>query len=105
MKKLVALLLATLMMVSCFSFATAEEPIELLFWHHAGSGGINADAWLGLCCGNSHDDKLDDLSQCDDSNSLKQRNAYKRRCRHERDGPEPRLDQLYGFDDSVRWQD
>ena len=40
MKKLVALLLATLMMVSMFSFASADEPITLQFWHHAGSGGI-----------------------------------------------------------------
>lgn len=40
MKKLVALLLATLMMVSCMSFASADEPIEITFWHHAGSGGI-----------------------------------------------------------------
>ena len=39
MKKLVALLLATLMMVSCMSFASADDVIELTFWHHAGSGG------------------------------------------------------------------
>jgi len=40
MKKLVALLLATLMLASCMSFASADEPIVLQFWHHAGSGGI-----------------------------------------------------------------
>ena len=40
MKKLVALLLATLMMASMFSFASADEPIVITFWHHAGSGGI-----------------------------------------------------------------
>ena len=39
MKKLVALLLATLMMASMFSFASADEPITITFWHHAGSGG------------------------------------------------------------------
>ena len=40
MKKLVSLLLAALMLVSCMSFASADEPIVLRFWHHAGSGGM-----------------------------------------------------------------
>lgn len=38
MKKLVSLLLAVLMMMSCFSFASADEVIELDFWHSWGSG-------------------------------------------------------------------
>ncbi|MDD6142718.1 MAG: extracellular solute-binding protein [bacterium] len=38
MKKLVSLVLALLMMLSCVSFASAEGPIELEFWHAWGSG-------------------------------------------------------------------
>lgn len=38
MKKLVSLILAVLMMLSCVSFANAEDVIELDFWHSWGSG-------------------------------------------------------------------
>ena len=47
MKKLVSLLLALLMMLSCVSFASAEDVIELEFWHSWGSGA-NYEALVKL---------------------------------------------------------
>ena len=47
MKKLVSLILAVLMMLSCVSFANAEDVIELDFWHSWGSGA-NYEALVKL---------------------------------------------------------
>ena len=47
MKKLVSLVLALLMMLSCVSFASAEGVIELDFWHSWGSGA-NYEALVKL---------------------------------------------------------
>lgn len=47
MKKLVSLVLALLMMLSCVSFASAEGAIELDFWHSWGSGA-NYEALVKL---------------------------------------------------------
>lgn len=47
MKKLVSLILAVLMMLSCVSFASAEGVIELDFWHSWGSGA-NYEALVKL---------------------------------------------------------
>lgn len=47
MKKLVALLLSLLMMVSIVSLSSAEDPVEIEFWHSWGSGA-NYDALVKL---------------------------------------------------------
>ena len=38
MKKLLSVLLATMLLLSLCSFAAAEEPVNVLFWHSRGSG-------------------------------------------------------------------
>ncbi len=41
MKKLFAILLAMMMVLSMASFAMADEPIEITIWHSWGSGANN----------------------------------------------------------------